>query len=61
MQISRLRTLDSFRLRITAEDDQLLGMGGLATHPQETVLEATAREVGREFLLHYVQWEFEDR
>jgi hypothetical protein len=36
---------------LAAEGHQLLGMTGLAAHPQEPVLEATALQAGLEFLL----------
>jgi hypothetical protein len=40
---------------LAAEGDQVLGMAGVATHPQKSVLEATALEVSLEFLLHIVR------
>ena len=40
---------------LAAEGQQVLGMAGLAAHPQKPVLEASALEVSLEFLLHGVR------
>jgi hypothetical protein len=49
-----VKTPDSIPLQITTESDQMLGMTGVAAHPQKPMLQPAALEVVFEFLLDIV-------